>query len=60
MASSAPQSRRVAGIPYAQNKTRGRTAGCREWTAAVVAATEDMRPVDGPCRVRVVFRLPGA
>ncbi len=48
----------IAGIPYAQLKTRGRLGGRMEWSEAVKEQTSHLPPVSGPCRVRVVFRLP--
>lgn len=48
----------IAGIPYAQAKTRGRLDGCAEWSTAVAAQTAHLPKVTGPCRLRVTFRLP--
>ncbi len=48
----------IAGIPYAQVKSRGRLDGCAEWSQAVVAQTANLPKVTGPCRLRVTFRLP--
>ena len=48
----------IAGVPYAQLKSRGRLEGRTEWSNAVRKQTAHLEPVSGPCRVRVVFRLP--
>lgn len=48
----------IAGVPYAQLKSRGRLGGPTEWSNAVRKQTAHLEPVTGPCRVRVVFRLP--
>ena len=48
----------IAGIPYAQSKTKGRVGGPRKWTDAVVRATSSMKSVQGPCAIEVSFILP--
>jgi Holliday junction resolvase RusA-like endonuclease len=39
-------------------KATGNIAGLASWTAAIVAKTERLEKVKGPCIVRVTFRLP--
>lgn len=48
----------IAGVPFAQLKSRGRLEGPTEWSNAVRKQTAHLRPVTGPCRVSVLFRLP--
>jgi Holliday junction resolvase RusA-like endonuclease len=58
---SSPRARmqvRIAGVPYAQSKTRGRKDGCLEWSEAVAAQTAHLPRLTGPCRLRVTFFLP--
>lgn len=49
---------RISGVPYAKLKSRGRLDGCAEWSRAVQTQTAHVTPLTGPCRLRVVFRLP--
>lgn len=49
---------RVRGVPYPHQKATGNIAGRLEWTKAIVARTERLEKVKGPCLVRVTFRLP--
>jgi len=48
----------IAGVPYAQMKSRGRREGRTEWSNTVQQQTAHLEPLRGPCRVRVLFRLP--
>jgi Holliday junction resolvase RusA-like endonuclease len=48
----------IAGVPYAQLKSRGRVEAPREWSEAIRKQTAHLEPVSGPCRLMVVFRLP--
>ena len=48
----------ISGIPYAQAKSRGRLKGREEWSTAVREQTSHLAPLAGPCRLRVIFRLP--
>jgi Holliday junction resolvase RusA-like endonuclease len=50
--------KRIIGTPYAQNKSRGRTVACDEWTDAVIRQTADLPQITGPCVMRLVFVLP--
>jgi Holliday junction resolvase RusA-like endonuclease len=48
----------IRGTPYSRNKSRGRIAGAKEWSATVQEQTRRLRPVKGPCALDVVFVLP--
>ena len=48
----------VPGEPYCQNKTRGKTRGCKEWTDAVVEATKSLPKTTRACRADITFVLP--
>ena len=48
----------IAGVPYAHLKSRGRLEAPRDWSSAIRKQTAHLEPVSGPCRLRVVFRLP--
>jgi Holliday junction resolvase RusA-like endonuclease len=50
--------KRILGLPYGQDKPRGRVAACDEWTEAVVKQTSDLPQIAGPCVMRLVFILP--
>ena len=50
--------KRIVGTPYAQDKPRGRTDGCSEWTQSVIRQTADLPQIMGPCVMRLVFILP--
>lgn len=49
---------RIKGVPYGHRKTRGRVWGPAEWSKAVEDQTSGLRPISGPCRVKVTFYLP--
>jgi len=48
----------ITGIPYAQAKTRGRRAGTKEWSNAVIQQTSHLQTIECACHLDVVFRLP--
>jgi Holliday junction resolvase RusA-like endonuclease len=48
----------VRGIPYGQNKTKGRLDAPRVWTTAVVHQTKGLPQLLGPCDFDVEFILP--
>ena len=48
---------RVRGVPYPQTKATGNVEGRKDWTEAIVKATQNLRKVNGPVLVRVTFRL---
>jgi Holliday junction resolvase RusA-like endonuclease len=48
----------IRGTPYSRNKSRGRVAGAKEWSATVQEQTRRLRPVKGPCALEVEFVLP--
>ncbi|MEO7862520.1 MAG: hypothetical protein ABIU05_19225 [Nitrospirales bacterium] len=50
--------KRIAGVPYCQNKSRGVDDGTAKWTAAVRDQTRDLPKLKGPCLLRVTFLLP--
>ncbi len=53
-----PITRRVAGVPYGQDKVRGNRSAAAAWTKAVVEATAGLPKVSRPCMLRVTFLLP--
>jgi len=48
---------RVRGVPFPHLKATGNVEGKKVWTAAIVKATAGLRKVNGPCLVRVTFKL---
>jgi hypothetical protein len=48
---------RVRGVPYPHVKATGNVAGRKVWTDAIVQNTRNLRKVNGPCLVRVTFKL---
>jgi hypothetical protein len=48
----------ITGVPYAQDKIRGDSAGKTRWSQAIIDQTADMPRIVGPCLMRVTFRLP--
>lgn len=48
---------RVRGVPYPHTKATGNVEGRKKWTEAIIAKTEKLQKINGPCLVRVTFRL---
>lgn len=48
----------IRGVPFGQEKPRGDKSGPPAWTNAVVAQTQMLPKVAGPCILRVTFLLP--
>lgn len=48
----------IVGTPYARLKSKGRLDAPKEWTAEVVAQTQDQPKLKGPCEIEVEFVLP--
>ena len=48
---------RIRGVPYPHAKATGNIEGQNKWTEAIVAKTEKLQKINGPCLVRVTFRL---
>src|SRR5271167_1165848 len=49
---------KVKGIPYSQDKTKGKVDGSKLWTNAIIAQTKDLPQVHFPCFLRITFKLP--
>ena len=50
--------KKIAGIPYSRNKTRGNTAAPKRWTQAVIDQTRSLPKVTEACIVKITFLLP--
>jgi Holliday junction resolvase RusA-like endonuclease len=48
---------RVRGIPYPHSKATGNVEGRNKWSEAIVEKTAKLQKINGPCLVRVTFRL---
>ena len=48
----------IEGIPYCQNKVRGRTSGGREWSHTVIEQTKAVVPIQSECKAIINFFLP--
>jgi Holliday junction resolvase RusA-like endonuclease len=48
---------RIRGVPYPHTKVTGNIEGRNKWTEAIVAKTEKLQKINGPCLVRVTFSL---
>lgn len=48
---------RIRGVPYPHVKVTGNVEGRNKWTDAIVAKTTKLQKINGPCLVRVTFRL---
>lgn len=47
----------IRGVPYPHVKVSGNVEGKSKWTEAIVAKASKLQKVNGPCLVRVTFRL---
>lgn len=50
--------RKIKGIPYGMNKTRGDMLAPQLWTQAIINQTADLPRVSEACILRVTFFLP--
>jgi Holliday junction resolvase RusA-like endonuclease len=48
---------RIRGVPYPHIKSTGNVDGRNKWTDAIVERTAKLQKINGPCLVRVTFRL---
>ena len=48
---------RIRGVPYPHIKVTGNVEGRNKWTDAIIAKTAKLQKINGPCLVRVTFRL---
>lgn len=48
----------IEGIPYCQNKVRGRLDGASIWTQSVITQTKDLSRVISKCEADITFILP--
>jgi len=48
---------RIRGVPYPHTKVTGNIEGKNKWTDAIVEKTSNLQKINGPCLVRVTFRL---
>jgi Holliday junction resolvase RusA-like endonuclease len=47
----------IRGVPYPHTKATGNVEGKSKWSDAIVAKTAKLQKINGPCLVRVTFRL---
>ncbi|MCK6600593.1 MAG: RusA family crossover junction endodeoxyribonuclease [Bacteroidetes bacterium] len=50
--------KRIYGIPYSQNKTRGNVSAPIEWTETLIRETSSLGKVKEACHMRATFFLP--
>lgn len=48
----------IKGIPYSQNRSRGKPHAAQEWTDDVIKQTENIAKVRDACLLRITFKLP--
>ena len=48
---------RIPGVPYPHTKVTGNVEGGKKWTATIVEKTAKFPKINGPCLVRVTFKL---
>ena len=48
----------IVGVPYSQNKVKGRVAGCDEWTQTIIESTKSLPKLKPPYRIDIAFILP--
>jgi hypothetical protein len=49
---------KIVGVPYGQNKTKGRVDALPVWTQAVIDQTKRLPKIKNACVLRVTFLLP--
>ncbi|OGP64465.1 MAG: hypothetical protein A2169_08920 [Deltaproteobacteria bacterium RBG_13_47_9] len=48
----------VSGEPYCQNKNRGNVLGKKEWSQAIIEATQNLPKITSACSAEIAFVLP--
>jgi Holliday junction resolvase RusA-like endonuclease len=51
-------SRKITGIPYGRNKTRGDKEAPVQWTQSVIEQTRNLPRINEACILKVTFLLP--
>lgn len=50
--------RKIIGVPYGKDKTRGNMEAMGRWVQAVIDQTEDLPKIEGACFLKITFFLP--